>query len=298
MLCYGRAGCNKATFVFDTDGSFDVSRLQRILETRIQASSEDLEDLRDLPTAESMLWKLHIFRPTSSAQLAISLAHIPAFHRKELPEHQTGLVVIDSVSSFYWPDRYTSEQLRGAVEDEFTPTSITNPLQHVLAVIQDLRRIQGAVFILTNWGLNQSTPIVERRRSLDPIFFKQHLYPFPAPVVQTRAAVEPHTNQNDANGASTAGTTEIVFLNPSHKESTLPPLTHQITLHPSTTQPPAVNANSEEDMIHGIPNNRSKAGIAKILGYVRSSGDAQVTKFLLRIDENGVEMDSGFAKQI
>ncbi|KAJ7597148.1 hypothetical protein C8J56DRAFT_919333, partial [Mycena floridula] len=129
--------------------------------------------------AKKAISKLHIFQPNSSSQLAVSLAGLPAHHASHFPDDGIGLVAVDSISSFYWPDRFTMEQLNG--------TAITNSLQHVITALERIRIALRPLIVWTNWAL-PSKPISSNS------FYRQHLKPFPSPFDgATTASVEAPT---------------------------------------------------------------------------------------------------------
>jgi DNA-repair protein XRCC2 len=83
------------------------------------------------------------------------------------------IVAVDSISAFYWPDRFTAEQLRPG-HANYIP-----PLQNVLAALQKFRQSHQAVTILSNWGLNPADNS-SRTTAVSPVlFYKQHLPSFP-----------------------------------------------------------------------------------------------------------------------
>ncbi|KAG9077706.1 hypothetical protein FRC06_008753 [Ceratobasidium sp. 370] len=104
-----------------------------------------------------------------------------------MPNETIGMLMIGSISSFYWSDRWVAEQLEKASQTpvDLPPTpdvqplrSDANPLRHALAVVLQLRRSLGMVTFFTNWGL---TPLESRLPSSIP-YFRQHLRaPYPSP---------------------------------------------------------------------------------------------------------------------
>ena len=93
------------------------------------------------------------------------------------------MLVIDSISAFYWPDRYTGEQMRAsAVQTDPSVSGATaatasvgtanavNPMHHVLTALERVRRALGVVTVMTNWGLN---PVPAAQSP----FYRQHLFP-------------------------------------------------------------------------------------------------------------------------
>ena len=131
-------GWAKAAFVVDTGGRFRVSRLRDILRDRLQRF---LSVESALKATEQCLERVHIFRPTSSEQLAATLAYLPQYHMKNLPKSELGMLAIHSLDSFYWLDRFTAEQLQSA------PAISSN----IYSALETLRSRYGFVTILIRW---------------------------------------------------------------------------------------------------------------------------------------------------
>jgi len=141
--CILPGGWNKAAIVFDMDGKFNISRFNQLLVGRLNLSSEAITTI-----VERCLKHLHIFRPTSSDQLLVTLAHLHKYHAKHFPDIALGMVAIHSVDAFYWPDRFKTEQLRLAN----LPHS---SLQNISSILEAIRLSLGSVVVLTDWGLIQ-----------------------------------------------------------------------------------------------------------------------------------------------
>ncbi|PFH54577.1 hypothetical protein AMATHDRAFT_123916, partial [Amanita thiersii Skay4041] len=174
-------GWDKAAVIIDTDMTFNVQRFNILLQQRLKRKLPHANEEIICAVAHAALKRLHVFRPHSSTQLAATILNMPKYHADRLKEDQLGLLAIDSISAFYWPDRYMNEQMQlaGTNAQSYTP-----PLCNVLSALQSLRLSHGPVIILTNWAL------VADPSSLDsPVpLFKQHLYPFPAPFSSTHPA--------------------------------------------------------------------------------------------------------------
>ena len=163
-------GWDKAAVIYDTDGTFDIQRLHQLLVSRVarilpQDSAKHL--------ALAALKRVHVFRPTSSIQLATTLTSFPKYHITSILDEDVGLVAVDSVSSFYWPDRFTMEQLNSATAQHGT-FHTRNSLKYILTALQKIRLSYGAVIVLTNWGLNPLT-----KSTAPTTLYKQHMKPFP-----------------------------------------------------------------------------------------------------------------------
>ncbi|KAJ7181774.1 hypothetical protein C8R43DRAFT_1171149 [Mycena crocata] len=201
-------GWGKAAVVFDAEGTFDARQFHDLLLVRLvrafvrsNASSDDAPLL-----ARASLHRLHVFYPASTAQLAASIYHLPAYHRTHMPDADIALVAVDSLSAFYWPDRFAAEQLRSLG----LPIGST-PLQHVLSALQTFRISHNPVTVLTNWGLNPA-----EKSSGPPMSYKQHLPFFPS--FPDSAVAGSHNTTSDPSS-------NTLFL------------THHITMHLAPVPP-------------------------------------------------------------
>jgi DNA-repair protein XRCC2 len=262
-------GNGLAAIVYDTDASFDVARLHQLLLTRLSlVLPYNMEMTRRL--AEESLRRLHIFRPTSTLQLATSLLHLPSYHRTHMPDHEIGLVAVDSVSAFYWPARFIEEQMRNipqVAQGGPDPSSV-NPLQHVLTALGRLRLSHAPSIILTNWGLNLASG------SSGPVtFYKQHLHPFPM-----------YSEDYDAN---TLSSSMLGDLSPTPAPL---PLTHHITLS-RTSIPPFALELSIPDAIHQeVEYRRCLIQKGEIMGLVRTTGSRGISRLTFCITPENVDI--------
>ncbi|KAH7911933.1 hypothetical protein BJ138DRAFT_854500 [Hygrophoropsis aurantiaca] len=149
-------GKGMAAVIFDVDSSFSVWRLRQLLHARLckaspTSSPDEISDLID-----ESLRRLHIFRPTSSTQLATSIVHLPSYHNAFIPNEEIGILAVDSISSFYWPDRLTIEHTRNTfpLKNQKGASILTSPFRPVLEAIQQFRSSHNATVVLTTWGLN------------------------------------------------------------------------------------------------------------------------------------------------
>ncbi|KAG9081532.1 hypothetical protein FRC06_005516 [Ceratobasidium sp. 370] len=196
-------GRNKSVVVCDCDARWSLLRLHTIISRYIRerlaiaaSGSQVTADIKgpdaaSAPTVPELvsesLKRVHVFRPTSTLSLATTLMAIPAYHKSQMPNETIGMLMIDSISSFYWSDRWAAEQLEKASQtpidlppapDAQPLRSDANPLRHVLNVVLQLRRSLGMVTFFTNWGL---TPL-ESRLPSSITYFRQHLRaPYPSP---------------------------------------------------------------------------------------------------------------------
>ncbi|KAF8807511.1 hypothetical protein BYT27DRAFT_7189581 [Phlegmacium glaucopus] len=165
------------------DGKFGISRFKELLVSRLKPllSSEAIT-----PIVERCLKNMHVFRPTSSDQLAVTLKHLPKYHAKHFPDIALGMVAIHSVDAFYWLDRFKAEQLRLAN----LPHS---SLQNISSILEAVRLSLGSVVVLTDWGLVQ--PNVSQ-------YAHNHPNPMDLPLIHqiTLSAIDTDSNDRHTLG--------------------------------------------------------------------------------------------------
>ncbi|KAJ2928794.1 hypothetical protein H1R20_g8258, partial [Candolleomyces eurysporus] len=167
-------GWGKAAIVFDTDGSFDIRRFKHILSQRLQKiiPSDQVPGV-----VEQSLRRLAIIKVASTLQLAVSILNVPGYLARLFPRHELGMLVVDSVSTFYWSDRFAAERPASAASSSSSPPS-SNRFRHVVTALQRVQCSLSPVIVLSNWGL---TPT---QKSAASIYYRQHLSPFPDPFSQ------------------------------------------------------------------------------------------------------------------
>lgn len=264
MLSIG--GWNKGAIIVDTDDHWSTSRLHHLILCRLahllppgqQTLRPSLEEL----TNES-LKNLHIFRPTSSISLAATLLHLPAYHIKHMPEAEIALLMIDSVSAFYWTDRLATEKLHGAKDGN------SSPLNHFLTSLQRFRLSYGPVTVLTNWGLSpvskpssEAPAAVVGHESAQPPFYRQHLYPFPAPFEHPQRKL---TNAN-----------------------LFPPITHHITLPLTLVPPLPSDLTSVADAREAEAHRAQIVRYGEVRGIVRTVESGRIGRFTFEIHNDTI----------
>lgn len=90
----------------DCDGRFDILRFKEMM--RRQTTSDQ--------SVEQALSHVHIFRPHSAACLISTLKYIPEYLFSLSHSKPLGMVLVDSISAFYWNDR-TSQTFTTIVEE-------------------------------------------------------------------------------------------------------------------------------------------------------------------------------------
>ncbi len=294
-------GWAKAAILFDTDGKFDISRLHRLLVSRLTRRLGQQEPHSAMPPVEldevasQCLESLHVFRPTSSAQLAVTLLHLPKYHAKDprLQDAEIGLLVVDSLSAFYWRDRYSLEQIRDAADGSSHAALPPNPLLHVVNALQAFRSSHRPVTLLSNWGLN-AFPIPPASDKPESPFYRQHLHPFPAPFEAHGAAEAISNIQSSHRPPRRSSSVDSSRDSPAGRarrqaDATIP-LHYHITLRPSPVDPfPASYSIAE-----AIAQEPMRAALVKkgeIRGLVRTPGSNDVGEFAFWIGEKEIFVD-------
>jgi DNA-repair protein XRCC2 len=166
-------GWNKVSVVFDTDGTFDVHRLQTLLRKRLPHSIPFDENTPGQIISVA-LRNVHIFRPKSSSQLAAGLANLSSYHMCNLPTSEIALLAVDSASSFYWLDRLAAERHTPHLMNPAAPppTASNNPLQTILTALWSFHRSHYPVILILNWV---PSPISAAGNLPAVQLYKQHL---------------------------------------------------------------------------------------------------------------------------
>ena len=246
-------GWDKAAVILDTQGRWRIQRLAELLRKRLRRANVVNASIDALVT--NALRRVHVFRPESSASLAATLYRLSHYHSAHMPNEEVGLVGIDSVSAFYWVDRYEAEQQRLITSGSYESV---NCLSHILFALQEFRLSHGPVIALTNWSLalNSSNVPKDRKENVEhseprPLY-RQHLSPFPAP-----------------------------FENPPRQlpnAHLMPPITHHITLDPPTTI-------DEAGSFTDCDGNRTRAqGYRRMITGTLRSGKAPESTFRIALE--------------
>jgi DNA-repair protein XRCC2 len=140
------SGWDKSAILIDLDHTFDVRRFSHLLRNRIKVHIPNGDENLDL-FVDLLLRKLHIFRPESSVQFAVTATNIPNYHSSNMPKDEIGLVAVDSLSSFYWQDRFLGEQPRDDKQ---------SGIEKALNSLEQIRQSHGSVIAYTNWGLSSA----------------------------------------------------------------------------------------------------------------------------------------------
>lgn len=202
-------GWNRAAFLFDTDLTFDLQRFRRLMATRLNHLLQSLgvphhhsEIITDLS-----LKRLHVFRPSSSSQLAATLLYLPSYMALHLPDFAMGIIAIDSLSAFHWADRFIVEQGRALPRTSPTHVSVY-PLHNIASALEKIRLSFHPLVLLTNWGLDH---VQASGASSSFPLFRQHLFPFPTPF-----ASDEKTASADTPTSPLTLTAQVTFV-PVHR---------------------------------------------------------------------------------
>lgn len=283
-------GWEKAAVVFDSDGCFDVERLHRLLCARLARSTNPHGHLAPAElstgttcdndstqqTASDCLQRLHVFKPTSCNQLAATLYNLPNYHNQCAKDTEIAMLAVDSIGAFYWPDRFTVEQLR----DEDIPAKDVphlSPLHSVLQALQQFRLSHAPVTVLTNWGLN---PLLMSSGAASP-FFKQHLHPFPAPLMRSHDIAPP---------PGLPAELAALAAEPAALGAHYPPVTHHVTLSPSGAAPlpsgTSLRAAGELEQLR----RKDPRAHGEVVARVRTPGSSRVCRFVWRIGPEDISV--------
>lgn len=165
-------GWEKAAVVFDTDGSFDIRRFKQVLVGRLQK----LISAEEIPTTtEECLGRLALVRVASTLHLAVSILNSPSYVARLFPSSELGMFVVDSLSTFHWPDRFAAERPADDTSNN-RPPATNNRFRNVVMALRKIRSTLSPVIVLTNWGLTPTS-----RAAGPPTYYRQHLNPWPDP---------------------------------------------------------------------------------------------------------------------
>ncbi|KAI9684369.1 MAG: hypothetical protein M1829_002179 [Trizodia sp. TS-e1964] len=178
----GKAG---AVVLLDTDSRFNVLRLKTVMHSyilqRIPTYAE--EELDNLTI--SALDHLHIFQPQSTASVLDIVEKLPAYLFDSKSHRSSGRVLssllIDSISTFYWVDRWEAEKAAIESLDPDAAAVREASLPHRYSLLtKALRRVQqtfSCTVIATSWLLSPPTQPKNGRELSGPQSYRHHLPP-------------------------------------------------------------------------------------------------------------------------
>lgn len=286
-------GWGQAAIVLDTDVAFDIRRLQDLLRVHVERRLLLADYASPTQTSRRIVnqafSRLHIFQPHSSTQLAATILRVPRYHAEtaSLADCELGLLAVDSLSAFYWEDRFTTEQLRGGQSHE-----ARTPFRHVLSAIDTFRTQYPCPVLVTNWGLNP----LNASTGSSP-FFKQHLYPshsdFVTPSIGGFTAGKPASS---AILLTAVAPPEPTFST-AHSSYTLS-LTHHITLLPIHLPPFPTGVSLEDAAREDEQHRYTTVQRGEAHGLVRVPSNPEVGRFgcVISADSVSVEPEKTFVQ--
>ncbi|KZO95993.1 hypothetical protein CALVIDRAFT_555412 [Calocera viscosa TUFC12733] len=151
-------GRGRSVVVCDCDNRWDILRLADHVEHYIRkriSLTESINASDIAPEAiqnavQSALRNVHIFRPTGTLSLAATLQSLPAYHRTKMKDEEITMLMIDSMTAFYWTDRWELERSKGTWE--------SHPMKHVARALNALRHELGVVVWMTTQNLFPHRP--------------------------------------------------------------------------------------------------------------------------------------------
>ncbi|BGP15180.1 hypothetical protein JCM10213_008680 [Rhodosporidiobolus nylandii] len=168
--------------------AFPISRLSALLRRHLRLAirryrapkglgaprEEELDAL-----VEEALSRLHVFKPSSTLQLAVTVQDLPvwAADRAEQngdDEPELGMVLIDGMSEFAWADQLTRENAAATTTSSSTPP--TPPLRLLLRAIANLRASLSPLIFLTQWVFRPSSVLSQTSQESLP-FYTHHFAP-------------------------------------------------------------------------------------------------------------------------
>lgn len=162
----------RSVIVFDCDGRWDARRLEGLFMQRL--NSKDSQgpgaSLASSSSIPRILERIHVFKPTSLLSLALTLLGLDHYHASQMRNEYIGLIIIDSLSTFYWRRRWDIEQ-----------HSQTSDMHDFMSTIRNLRERRRCVVAISNWGLFPSKEATSGHPSTTPSFRQHFGLPYPQP---------------------------------------------------------------------------------------------------------------------
>jgi len=266
-------GWERGAIILDTDGRWNVVRLRCMLSARFLAIRQKYGSSQLSPSVEQWvddcMKRVHMFKPKSTVSMAYSILQLPKYHSQRMSNLEIALLVIDTVSAFYWQDRLDVEQQRNTEKKE-----IAYPMDHFLIALQNFRLTYGTVILMTNWGLSPNSnqtamlatqqlprPTATSATQPDPPlpFYRQHLYPFPSPFeFPSRVLLNAHL---------------------------YPPITHHMTLSASPIpiiSPETRNLAEVEEAL------RRRSSAMAVLAIIRFVSSGMSGNFTMKVGPDGI----------
>ncbi|GAA5970545.1 hypothetical protein JCM11641_007349 [Rhodosporidiobolus odoratus] len=158
---------------------------------------------------EEALSRLHVFKPSSTLQLARTVANLKDWSMDRArsngeDEAEVGLVIVDGMSEFAWADQLAreEEQVRQPPQASSSPPSTVPPLRQFLSAVASLRRTLSPLIFISQWVFRPFSVVsspdqpghLHHQTSQESLPFYQHHFsaphwpvitapPFPAPSI-------------------------------------------------------------------------------------------------------------------
>lgn len=153
----------------DTDGRFSALRLRQVLHNLLvrQAGNHPAGETLTKSDIEGIIGQcltlVHVFRPHSTAQVLDTLKSLPAYLLGLEPPsslYTLGVLVLDSASSFFWPDRLSHDLARLPPDLAQAPAEVLpNLVPEILASVKSIQSTFACLVIYSStMGLNPFPP--------------------------------------------------------------------------------------------------------------------------------------------
>ncbi|GAA6016049.1 hypothetical protein JCM10207_004425 [Rhodosporidiobolus poonsookiae] len=186
---------------------------------------------------DEALARLHVFQPSSTAQLAATVRHLPRWAAQRAldlgtDEPELGAVLIDGMSEFAWADQLAREQ---STLSSSSSSSETPPLRLLLSALAHLRATLAPLIWITQHVFRPSVTLPQTSEAGLPFYAHHYAPPHWPSLAQPnydaatvgrggRGPLEPPLVGGSAGGAAGGGKREDPW-------PTVPVKLH-ITLHP------------------------------------------------------------------
>ncbi|GAA6046868.1 hypothetical protein JCM3770_005683 [Rhodotorula araucariae] len=216
-----------------TAARFDIDRLASLVRHHLDLAirrfraprgigaprGDELESLVD-----ECMARLHVFSPTSTLQLAVTLQGLPRWAARATAD-ELGYVLVDGMSEFAWADQHAAMTAVGGGAPD-----TKQPLRLVLHALAQLRATLAPVVFITQWVFRPQAVLPQRSQEGLP-FYAHHYAPphWPSILTPARARAPDPDSDTDPAGARSP----LARL-----EGPVPvPLALHITLHPAPVAP-------------------------------------------------------------
>lgn len=172
-------GWGRAAFILDAGGAFQIAQFTHFLKAYIMRRLPRCQDQEISDILLGCLSRFHVFTPESTAQLAVTILSLPDYHAKTLPRTEMGILAIDTMSAFYWQDRFMGEQpcwssMLAARLNHQPLMRTDDPMRHVWTALDSVARSYCPLVVFTNWALHRNKHALGLG---DTNLYSQHIRP-------------------------------------------------------------------------------------------------------------------------